>query len=139
MSHTTSDARKRAADGHQCCVHVPGLVEYADRLERQIVDAVPRLARSVDDLRVGMVVAWEDGGSWDADALYDHGDVSDFRSRWPGQVVILSDPPARDWLVPATQMEALREALEPRRVPGRDDAYDAARAVLDAAREVEHE
>ncbi len=161
MSMSNSEGRKRAA----------GIIDGPDERVGSPPPTVPRVARSVDDLRVGMTIASKfkpEVGDGNLGWLLDPGlpwfstdadDAEEMRDWWNSKevVVILADapdPPARDWLVPATQMEVLREGMrEIDRVAdapshpfyARDWEYtvdgllQAARAVLDAAREVEHE
>lgn len=147
MSHTTSDARKRAA----------GIIDGPDERVGSPPPTVPRVARSVDDLRVGQWIATRGDDGWETRTVCDSLISVPYWDFDGDRVVILADapdPPARDWLVPATQMEALRDGMReidrvadapshPFYAKDWEDTVDrllqAARAVLDAAREVEHE
>lgn len=111
---------------------------------------VPRVARSVDDLRVGQWIATRGDDGWETRTVCDSLISVPYWDFDGDRVVILADAPdqpARDWLIPATQMEALESALGYKGIwsvsPKDYEAFaamrDAARAVLDAAREVEHE
>lgn len=74
----------------------------------------PRVARSVDDLKVGQWVAWANTvGQWGTRSLDD-----DSRLLWSGQdftrgVVILSDPPPEPVTIPGDVWDQLYEAIPP--------------------------
>lgn len=157
MSHTTSDARKRAAE-HPCeppggfggglgaALQPPCGTCGAKWTSDHRCSTVPRVARSLEDLRVGQVVAWAEDDPDVAGRIVrlDHPErlhgFRDWDFTGPCTLVILADPPEPDYLVPRAVMERLRGAL------GSHESIDLmrlstirthARAVLDAATKVE--
>lgn len=156
MSHTTSDARKRAAETVQTI--------NGDRVEtwgRPETPTVPRVARSLDDLRVGQVVACHGHGQQGIfkvtvvdDTHVEGVDLNkDLKNRnwwfgggdsltfFDGSLTILADPPETDYLVPRALLHRLREAIDVEVkqacVHTRGDLYGAARDLLSAVTEVD--
>lgn len=78
-----------------------------------------RVAKSLDDLKVGMVVAWQtDRGRVTGGTIArfdDDGGPIMVEGAWPpalATIVILSDPPSAPVSVPAHLIDALREAVQ---------------------------
>lgn len=104
----------------------------------------PRVAESLDDLRVGMVVTHLLNDEWHKPGAVvaiepGHCGKNSFVAFDPCQWVILSDPPPVPVRVPADLIDALAEALAHQErfdeaYQWREACINAARAVVDAAR-----
>lgn len=107
--------------------------EAWDAAHGVVCSRVPRVATSLDDLRVGQVVAWEtlcDG--WMVDTNDQPWSAVAFRECSP--IVILSDPPPEPVTVSREAFDRLADAVSGVEEWWHKDAYEAARALVEEVR-----